>query len=114
MVCLEPETTNCIVQTQEVGLLRLPIIKNFYFVSFSSLSCEYSRVIRLTTPLLNYVIVGGAVFMYVSVFFGVLPTIQRAVVHMQCIVSPYTDVVGNNRVAAFFKLAIYIVLFDGC
>ena len=27
--------------------------------------------------------------MYVSVFFGVLPTIERAVVQMQCIVSQY-------------------------
>ena len=28
--------------------------------------------------------------MYVSVFFGVLPTIERAVVQMQCIVSQYS------------------------
>jgi gamma-aminobutyric acid type B receptor len=52
------------------------------------------KVIRLTTPLLNYVIVCGAVFMYVSVFFGVLPTIERAVVQMQCIVHVWAYGIG--------------------
>ncbi|CAI8045251.1 Gamma-aminobutyric acid type B receptor subunit 2 [Geodia barretti] len=52
------------------------------------------KVIRLTTPLLNYIIVCGAIFMYVSVFFGVLPTIERAVVQMQCIVHVWAYGIG--------------------
>ena len=51
------------------------------------LSNFHHRVIRLTAPLLNYAIVCGAFLMYVSVFFGVLPTVQKALIHMQCIVS---------------------------
>ena len=46
-----------------------------------------NRVVRLTTPLLNYIIISGALLMYISVFIGLLPTIDQNVVKMQCIVS---------------------------
>ena len=49
--------------------------------------CTNYRVVRLTTPSLNYVIISGALLMYFSVFIGLLPRIEEAVIRMQCIVS---------------------------
>ena len=48
--------------------------------------CYHFRVIRLTTPVLSYVISSGAILMYLSVFVGILPTTDKTVVEMQCIV----------------------------
>ena len=48
-------------------------------------------MIRLTTPKLNFVIVSGAVLMYLSVFIGLLPTVDKSVVHAQCTVSLYNE-----------------------
>ena len=48
-------------------------------------------MIRLTTPKLNFVIVSGAVLMYLSVFIGLLRTVDRNVVHAQCTVSMYNE-----------------------
>ena len=51
----------------------------------------------MTTPKLkqlvifavNYVIISGALLMYVSVFFGLLPSTDQDIVRMQCIVSSH-------------------------
>ena len=45
------------------------------------------RVIKLTSPNLNYFLVGGAVMMYSSVYVGVLYTIDETRVQVHCIVS---------------------------
>jgi gamma-aminobutyric acid type B receptor len=52
------------------------------------------KVIRLTTPKLNFVIFSGAVLMYLSVFIGLLPTVDENVVHAQCTVHVWLYVVG--------------------
>ena len=46
------------------------------------------RVIRLTTPVLNYVIISGSLLMYLSVFCGLLPAAHKeSVFRAQCFVS---------------------------
>ena len=52
--------------------------------------CFNFRVIRLTTPKLNFLMVSGAVLMYLSVLIGLLPTVNRHVFHIQCTVSNTT------------------------
>ena len=47
----------------------------------------FNRVVRLTTPSLNYIIISGALLMYISVLIGLLPTTDQNVIKMQCIVS---------------------------
>ena len=45
------------------------------------------RLIRLTTPILNNLIAIGTILMYLSVFFGVMPTTKKDMFHAGCIVS---------------------------
>ena len=45
------------------------------------------RIVHLTTPTLNYIIVSGSLLMYLSVFIGLLPAKQRRLFRAQCLVS---------------------------
>ena len=44
------------------------------------------RTVRLSSPTLNYFIIVGAVLMYTSIFFYLLPTEDEAVVKARCVV----------------------------
>lgn len=63
------------------------------------------RVIRLTSPTLNYIIIVGSVLMYISVIFEVLPTTQEEVFHFLCIVSHDFDCTIKHN--PFFQKIIY-------
>ena len=79
----ESYSTNSVMRVYCLGSV-VPISKVvLFFVNEKSLFC---RVIRLTTPVLNYVIIMGALLMYLSVFFGVLPSTEESIVRMQCLV----------------------------
>ena len=52
------------------------------------MSIYLHRVIRLTSPKLNYFSISGSILMYLSVFFQLLPTTHKTMFHSQCIVSP--------------------------
>ena len=45
------------------------------------------RVIKLTSPNLNYFLISGVVMMYSSVYIGLLYTTNETSVHVRCIVS---------------------------
>ena len=45
------------------------------------------RVVRMTSPKLNYLIVTGSLLMYCSVFIQLLYSTDRTTAHVQCIVS---------------------------
>ena len=45
------------------------------------------RLVKLSSPNLNYFIIIGAVLMYVSIFFYILPVTDKDVVLASCIVS---------------------------
>jgi gamma-aminobutyric acid type B receptor len=45
------------------------------------------EIVRLTSPVLSYVIVSGAVLMYLSVIIGFLPVTHKQLFRAQCIVS---------------------------
>ena len=44
------------------------------------------RTVKLSSPTLNYFIIGGAILMYVSIFFYLLPTKNEDVVKARCVV----------------------------
>ena len=48
-------------------------------------SCLY-RTVRLSSPTLNYFIIAGAILMYASIFFYLLPTEDMTVVKARCVV----------------------------
>ena len=83
--------------------------------------CIY-RIVRLTTPTLNYVIVGGSLLMYLSVFIGLLPAKQECLFMAQCLVgsmaslgialymkhaSYYIMCFGDNNVLCSYKIILY-------
>ncbi len=45
------------------------------------------RVIQMTSPNLNYFIIGGALLMFTAVYVGVMPGTDETRAHVQCIVS---------------------------
>lgn len=49
------------------------------------------RIVKLTSPNLNYFIIAGAIIMYASTFFYVLPTTSVVLIQACCIVSVKTD-----------------------
>ena len=48
---------------------------------------NFCRIVKLTSPKLNYIIIAGAVLMYISTYFYLLPSTIEAVVQARCIVS---------------------------
>lgn len=47
---------------------------------------HYCRTVRLSSPNLNYFIIAGAILMYISIGFYLLPTRSEVVVHARCVV----------------------------
>ena len=47
------------------------------------------RVVQMTSPNLNYFIVGGALLMYISVYIDLTPSTDQDAVYTVCIVSKY-------------------------
>jgi gamma-aminobutyric acid type B receptor len=93
-------TPVAIAQTYNAALVIVCYILALCGVIFSTfflvLNFLYrkTKVIRLTTPVLSYVIICGALLMYLSVFIGVLSTINETVIKMQCIVHMWLYGVG--------------------
>ena len=47
----------------------------------------FFRIVRLTSPKLNYLIVTGAIFFYISTYWYCLPSVDPAVILTACCVS---------------------------
>ena len=45
------------------------------------------RIVRLSSPTLNYFIIAGTIFMYASIFFFLLPANEMEVIVVRCVVS---------------------------
>ncbi len=58
-------------------LMSWPITANYFLC----------RIVRLTSPNLNYFILGGAVFLYVSIYFRLYPDSSEVYQHARCNVS---------------------------
>jgi len=69
--------------------VRMLLIKTIYFF----------RVVRMTSPKLNYFIVTGSLLMYCSVFIQVLYSTDRTAAHIRCIVS--TSCIHMSRSAMY-------------
>ena len=46
----------------------------------------FHRVVKMASPNLNYVIIAGALLMFISVYINLIPTKDSAVVYAKCIV----------------------------
>ena len=53
------------------------------------------RVIRLTTPSLNFLIICGALLMYLSVLIKFAPSTEKGFIKAQCIVSELSIIVNR-------------------
>ena len=74
-------------QANVILCLTFSVIVNVIQTCTMNLDLFVFRIIRLTSPVLSYVIVSGAVLMYLSVFIGFLPATHEPLFMAQCIVS---------------------------
>ena len=54
---------------------------------YASLLCLVYRLIRLSSPKLNYIIILGAILFYISGIFLVLPSLDPSAIVVHCNVS---------------------------
>ena len=57
--------------------------------SFSLSFTNILRLIKLTSPNLNYIIGAGAILLYLAIYVGAVPTTDRTVVKWLCNVSAH-------------------------
>ena len=55
-----------------------------------------SRLIRLSSPNLNYLIGGGAIILYMDTYFFVIPTTSSQAVAVFCNLSPWLTALGYS------------------
>ena len=58
------------------------------------------RLVKLSSPNLNYFIIIGAVLMYSSIYFYLLPVVNKNVLLASCIVSIIVRVISNCTTSA--------------
>ena len=78
------------IYIMQIILLCIGLIDNLtWALHIYSAVCDYLpyRVIKLTSPNLNYFLISGAVMMYSSVYIGVLYTTDETCAQVHCIVS---------------------------
>lgn len=80
------------------------VINNFNSNYTADNSCI--RLVKITSPNLNYIIILGAVLMYSSIYFSVLLSVNPEVVQARCIVSVHEA--GQDQIMAISKHIIVI------
>lgn len=63
--------------------------------------CQSSRLVRLTSPNLNYVMIVGISLIYCSAILFVIPTISPPVVVALCLVSAIDDYIVMMTIRYF-------------
>ena len=56
----------------------------------------FSRLIRLSSPKLNYLIGGGAIILYTSIYFFIIPTTNQQVVTVMCNITSWLIALGYS------------------
>ena len=55
-----------------------------------------SRLIRMSSPKLNYLIGGGAIILYIDTYFFIIPTTDPQVVTALCNITPWLTALGYS------------------
>ena len=77
--------SNHIIIPYNISYVQLSLKSIFiFYVIFTH------RLIKISSPKLNYFIIAGAMLMYASIYFYLLPVTRIAVVQARCIVSLIT------------------------
>ena len=58
-----------------------------YVLRIANLFSLKCRIVKLSSPKLNYFIIAGAVFMYCSVYIHLIPSTDEVVNQVRCVVS---------------------------
>ena len=58
--------------------------------------CPPSRLIRMSSPNLNYLIGGGAIILYMDIYFFVTPTTDQQTVTALCNFTPWLTALGYS------------------
>ena len=66
------------------------------FSSISLVQISFSRLIKLASSKLNYLIGVGAIILYVDTFFFVIPTTDPDVVAVFCNLTPWLTAIGYS------------------
>jgi gamma-aminobutyric acid type B receptor len=89
-----------VLQTYHVWLVTVYYVLALCGVVLSGICFAFNfffrnrEIVRLTSPVLSYVIVSGAVLMYLSVFIGLLPATHETLFRAQCIVHAWVYGIG--------------------
>ena len=54
------------------------------------------RLIRMSSPNLNYLIGGGAIILYMDIYFFIIPTTNQQALTVLCNVTPWLTAVGYS------------------
>ena len=64
-------------------------------LSLSLFALPY-RLIRMSSPNLNYLIGGGAIILYMNTYFFIVPTINSQAVSALCNITPWLTALGYS------------------
>ena len=76
------------------SIYRHPSVKNCLTI----LKCSFSRIIRLSSPNLNYMIGGGAILLYIAIILIVVPVGEgdSARATALCVITPWFTAIGYS------------------
>ena len=57
---------------------------------------HHPRLIRMSSPNLNYLIGGGAIILYMDIYFFIIPTTDQQALTVLCNVTPWLTAVGYS------------------
>lgn len=72
----------------------LSMCKNFIIIYTTP--CVFFRLIKLSSPNLNYIIGAGAITLYVDIYFLVVPTTAQLSVQVLCSLTPWLTAIGYS------------------
>ena len=75
------------------------------YETFSSLCITHYRIVKLTSPNLNHIIILGSVLLYICVFFYSFPSKNKMIQSTFCNVS---DIIGHGVMTTFHAMAIIV------
>ena len=73
-----------------------PITLGSNYSWYISVVCPPSRLIRMSSPNLNYLIGGGAIILYMNTYFFIVPTTDPQAVTVLCNLTPWLTALGYS------------------
>ncbi len=86
------------------------IIHQYVFLTKHHTLALLLRLIRLSSPNLNYIIGGGAILLYAAVYLTVIPTTDRDIISATCNVSNnFMQLAGSCHFEVLLRLTIVLI-----